>query len=109
LETYKEQYGIESDFGFLKDPIIVNDIFLKKPHRIEVLGMILIIALMIWRLMERTMRENLQNSNSTVIGWEKRKTAKTNFFYDDNFHGWNYGCANQWKKSFIVSSKFKTN
>ena len=41
LKTYKGQYGIESDFVFLKDPMIVNDLFLKKSERIEALGMIL--------------------------------------------------------------------
>ena len=30
LRTYKGQYGVESDFVFLKDPLIVNDIFLEK-------------------------------------------------------------------------------
>jgi hypothetical protein len=29
--AYKEQHGIERNFGFLKDPLIVNDIFLKRP------------------------------------------------------------------------------
>ena len=27
LKTYKEQHGIEKNFGFLKDPLIVNDLF----------------------------------------------------------------------------------
>ena len=51
LELYKNQGGIEQNFGFLKDPVIVNSIFLKKPTRIEVPGLVLIIALLIWRLM----------------------------------------------------------
>ena len=38
LCEYKEQYGVEKNFGFLKDPLIVNSIFLKKNERIEVLG-----------------------------------------------------------------------
>jgi transposase len=37
LELYKNQSGIEQNVGFLKDPVIVNSIFLKKPTRIEVL------------------------------------------------------------------------
>ena len=56
LKLYKNQSGIEQNFGFLKDPVIVNSIFLKKPTRIEVLGLVLIISLLIWRLMERCMR-----------------------------------------------------
>ena len=32
---------MESDCAFLKDPLIVNDIFLKSPSRIGALGMVL--------------------------------------------------------------------
>jgi transposase len=80
LLTYKGQYGVENDFAFLKDPIIVSDIFLKKPHRIDALGMILVIALMVYRLMERTMRLRLKETKKEVIGWEKRKTDKPTAF-----------------------------
>ena len=38
LRAYKEQHGIEQNYGFLKDPLIVNSLFLKKPERIEALG-----------------------------------------------------------------------
>jgi transposase len=76
LRTYKGQYSIESDFAFLKDPLVVNDLFIKTPSRIDALGMILIIALMIYRLMERTMRLYLQENNSKVLGWDKKPTDK---------------------------------
>jgi len=49
LKAYKDQYGIEQNFGFLKDPVIVNSIFLKRPERIEVLGLVLLLSLLIWR------------------------------------------------------------
>jgi len=32
LSAYKEQHGIERNFAFLKDPLIVNDLFLKRPE-----------------------------------------------------------------------------
>jgi hypothetical protein len=35
LTVYKEQHGTEQNDGFLKDPVIVNSLFLKKPERIE--------------------------------------------------------------------------
>lgn len=57
LKAYKEQYGIEQNFGFLKDPVIVNSVFLKKPERIEVLGLVLLLSLLIWHLIERSMRQ----------------------------------------------------
>lgn len=56
LTAYKEQHGIEANLGFLKDDLIVNDLFLKKPNRIEVLGFILLTSLLVWRLMEHVMR-----------------------------------------------------
>jgi len=80
LRTYKGQYGIESDFAFLKDPLVVNDLFLKTPARIDALGMVLILALMVYRLMERSMRLHLQQKNLTVPGWDNRPTNKPTTF-----------------------------
>ncbi len=75
LKTYKGQYGIESDFVFLKDPMIVNDLFLKKSERIEALGMILVLALMIYRLMERQMRMYLAEKKTLLPGWAGPQTV----------------------------------
>jgi len=80
LRTYKGQYGVESDFAFLKDPLVVNDLFLKTPSRIDALGMVLIISLMVWRLMERTMRAHVENAKTTLPGWDCRDTTKPTAF-----------------------------
>jgi transposase len=56
LRAYKAQHGVEQNFAFLKDPVIVNSLFLKKPERIEALGLVLLLALLLWRLVERTLR-----------------------------------------------------
>jgi transposase len=64
----------------LKDPLIVNSIFLKKNERIEVLGMVLLIALLIWRLMESTMRKNIEEASRTITGWDKRQTTRPTAF-----------------------------
>ena len=76
LSLYKDQNGIEKNFGFLKDPVIVNSIFLKKPHRIEVLGLILLISLLIWRLMERSMRQHI----GPITGWKNKPTKRPTAF-----------------------------
>lgn len=76
LTIYKDQHMVERNFGFLKDPVFVNALFLKSPRRIEALGLILVLALLIWRLMERTMRLNLRANQSTITGWEKRQTSR---------------------------------
>ena len=44
LTVYKEQHGTEQNYGFLKDPVIVNSLFLKKPERIEALGLVLLLG-----------------------------------------------------------------
>ena len=80
LELYKDQSGIEQNFGFLKDPLIVNSIFLKKPSRIEVLGLVLVISLLIWRLIERCMRQYLDKTKSEITGWKKRPTKRPTSF-----------------------------
>ena len=88
LRTYKGQYGIESDFAFLKDPLVVNDLFLKTPSRIDALGMILIIALMVWRIIERSMRLYLEQSQTTVPGWDYKPTSKpTSYMLSKLFFG----------------------
>jgi transposase len=80
LRAYQDQHSVEQNFGFLKDPVIVNALFLKSPRRIEALGLILVLALMIWRLMERTMRVSLKESNSKVVGWNSRQTSRPTSF-----------------------------
>lgn len=76
LAAYKDQHYIERNFGFLKDPVIVNSLFLKTPSRIEALGLILVLSLLVWRLMERTMRASLKERGGTVRGWDKRQTTR---------------------------------
>ncbi|MBM3299693.1 MAG: IS1634 family transposase [Deltaproteobacteria bacterium] len=52
LTIYSDQHMVERNFAFLKDPVFVNSLFLKSPRRIEALGLVFILALLIWRLME---------------------------------------------------------
>jgi len=88
LRTYKGQYSIESDFAFLKDPMVVNDLFLKTPSRIDALGMILIIALIVWRIMERSMRLYLKQTKTTVPGWDNKSTSRpTSYMVTKVFFG----------------------
>jgi len=76
LRTYKEQHAIERNFGFLKDDRIVNAIFLERPERIEALGLILLISLLIWRLIEHAMRTDLETRDTTVPGWDNKPTRR---------------------------------
>jgi len=88
LAAYKEQHGIERNFGFLKDPLIVNDLFLKRPDRIEALGFILLVSLLAWSLMEHVMRAYLERTDTDIIGWDKKLTRKpTTFMMTTKFRG----------------------
>lgn len=88
LQAYKEQHGIERNFSFLKDPVIVNDIFLKKPERIEVLGAVLLMSLMIWNLIEHCLRQHIQECSGVLPGWDKKPTRRpTAFMMSTKFLG----------------------
>ena len=76
LRAYKQQNGVEINFRFLKDPVIVNDTFLKKAERIEALGFILLLSLMVWNLIQQVIREHLIEHQKPILGWDKKKTRK---------------------------------
>ncbi len=76
LSSYKEQHGVETSFRFLKDPLIVNDLFLKKPERVEALGFILMLSLLVWNLIQRSLRQYIKEENTTLPGWDKKQTTK---------------------------------
>lgn len=80
LRAYKAQHGVEQTFAFLKDPVIVNSLFLKKPQRIEALGLILLLALLLWRLVERTLRVHVETTGNALTGWDKKETQKPTAF-----------------------------
>jgi transposase len=88
LTVYKEQHGTEQNYGFLKDPVIVNSLFLKKPERIEALGLVLLLALLLWRLMERAMRRHVDSTSTPLPGWDKKATERpTSFMMVTKFAG----------------------
>ncbi len=76
----KDKPRIPAGYEYQLHLIIVNSIFLKKNHRIEVLGLILLISLLIWRLMERSMRQYVETNDCTLPGWVRRKTKKPTAF-----------------------------
>jgi transposase/DNA-binding MarR family transcriptional regulator len=80
LRAYKAQHGVEQNFAFLKDPLMVNSLFLKKPERIEALGLVLLLALLLWRLMERQMRAHVERTGRPLTGWDKKPTERPTAF-----------------------------
>lgn len=80
LKTYKDQHGIEQNFSFLKDPAFIDAVFLKKAERIEILGLVLLISLLIWRLIERSLRKYTEETGRDLPGWKKRRTERPTSF-----------------------------
>ena len=70
----------QQNYGFLKDPLIVNSLFLKKPERIEALGLVLLLALLLWRLVERSLRVHVETTGQPLTGWDKKATQKPTAF-----------------------------
>jgi transposase len=92
LEAYKDQNGIERNFAFLKDPLIVNVLFLKTPRRIQVLGMILLLSLLVYNLLEHILRQHVERTGEVLPGWpggrQPRPTKRpTTFMMRTKFSG----------------------
>ena len=67
LREYKNQQQVERGFGFLKDPLFLTDsVFLKSPERIEVLGCIMGLCLLVYTLAQRELRQTLERTKSQV-------------------------------------------
>ncbi|MGE5549367.1 MAG: IS1634 family transposase [Bacteroidota bacterium] len=63
LRAYKEQAAIENRFRFLKDPYFVGPVNLKLPHRVQALGYVMLMTLLIYSLFEWSVREGLKREN----------------------------------------------
>ena len=67
LTEYKNQSSVENNFKILKDPYFVDEIYLKDPKRVEAFGYILLLALMVYTLIEYQVREALTKEKEPVI------------------------------------------
>ena len=78
LENYTAQgVSVERGFRFLKDPMFfAHSLFLKSPARIMALIMIMGLALLIFALGERKLRQALKKSNESVPD-QKGKSTQT--------------------------------
>lgn len=61
LAEYKEQNFIEQAFRFLKSPVYLRPIFLKKQERVEALGYVFVLVLLIATYLEYRVRESLKD------------------------------------------------
>jgi transposase len=67
IAAYKGQAHVEGGFRFLKDPLFfVSSLFVKKPTRIEGLLMVMTLALLVYSVTQRRLRQQLAQHHETV-------------------------------------------
>jgi transposase len=77
IQTYQDQHSVERGFAFLKDPLfLASSVFVKKPHRIMALAFIMVLCLLVYRLAEVRVREQLAATHETVPDQLRRPTAR---------------------------------
>ena len=52
----------------------------RRQKRIEAMGLVLVLSLLLWRLMERTMRRKIKKENIMLQGWNNRDTVRPTSF-----------------------------
>jgi transposase len=77
IRTYKEQHSVERGFSFLKDPLfLASSVFVKKPERIVALSLVMVLCLLVYRLAEHRLREQLAATGQTVPTQLKQPTDR---------------------------------
>lgn len=72
LALYKGQIHVEMNFAFLKDPYYTDEVYLKKPERVQVLGYLFLLALVIYRVFQRRIRQFITEDKSMKgVGGQK--------------------------------------
>ncbi len=67
IRAYKGQAQAEGGFRFLKDPLFfVSSLFVKKPCRIQGLLMVMTLALLVYSVTQRRLRQHLAHQTETV-------------------------------------------
>ncbi|HEV2458125.1 MAG TPA: IS1634 family transposase, partial [Ktedonobacterales bacterium] len=77
IQTYKDQGSVERGFSFLKDPLfLASSVFVKKPTRIVALSLVMVLCLLVYRLAEHRVREQLAATGQTVPNQPKQPTDR---------------------------------
>jgi transposase len=77
IQTYRDQHSVERGFAFLKDPLfLASSVFVKKPERIVALSLVMVLCLLVYRLAEHRLREQLAATGQTVPNHLKQPTDR---------------------------------
>jgi transposase len=77
ISLYLEQGSVERGFRFLKDPLfLASSVFVKKTERLVALSLIMVLALLVYRLAEHRLREQLAATGQTIPNQVNKPTAR---------------------------------
>lgn len=76
LREYKTQSAVERNFQFLKSPQFISSFYLNSPKRIEALGYLLLILMVILSVAEHVVRRELAKEKEIIIGPGKVKMTR---------------------------------
>lgn len=72
LKEYKTQSAIERKFQFMKSTQFIDSFYLDSPKRIEALGYLLLLLMLLLSVAEYVVRRELERENKTIIGPGKK-------------------------------------
>ena len=75
LLEYKHQISVENRFRFLKNPVYFGPMYLKNKQRLQALGYVFILALLLASYLEYRVRENLRKNGEAVLLPGNKKTT----------------------------------
>jgi transposase len=77
IVVYQDQHSVERGFAFLKDPLfLASSVFLKKPERVMALSLVMVLCLLVYRLAEHRLREQLAATGQTIPDQVKKPTNR---------------------------------
>lgn len=76
LKEYKNQNSVETSFRFLKNPVFLNEIFIKKNSRIEALTYVMLLVLFLYQVLQRRVKNALAKENTYLVVAGGIKTTK---------------------------------
>jgi transposase len=76
LLEYKHQISIETRFRFIKSPVYLGPVFLDKPERVEALGYVFMMVLLIASYLEYRVRKALKETGQAVLLPGNKKTER---------------------------------
>lgn len=87
FEIYRQQLNVETSIRWAKNPLAVAPIFLKTEKRIAALGLVYLLALMVYALIQRHARRALADANEVVPGNRGVTSKPTTAVLFRLFHG----------------------